>query len=87
MNTRWLGTMAIVSTVVVMFNGFRSWAGWRRFAPLLAIMFVPIGIVIGQIVGSEDVGAAIGYTGFLLLGYVIATAESTPALQRGITTA
>lgn len=82
MNTRWLGTMAIVSTVVVMFNGFRSWAGWRRFAPLLAIVLAPVGVVMGQIVGSVDVSPAIGYTGFLLLGYVIVTGESAPTLSR-----
>lgn len=81
----WLAMLAGMVLVGILTIAAKSWTGWRCFAPLLTIVMVLVGIVIGQAVGSIDVGAMIGYSGFLLLGYVIATAEPAPALPQSVT--
>jgi len=60
----------------------KTWRGWRRFVPLLASVMFPIGLTIGNAIG---IGGVISGAFWVLLGYVIATAEPAPTVQPSVT--
>ncbi|MDQ4078354.1 MAG: hypothetical protein M3220_19170 [Chloroflexota bacterium] len=77
----WISMLAGMLLVGILTIAAKTWRGWRRFVPLLTIVLAFAGMGLGSFVG-EDIGAAIGYSAFLLLGYVIATAEQPAALPQ-----
>jgi hypothetical protein len=66
--------MLIVGILVI---AAKNWRGWQRFVPLLAAVLMPTGLGFGSAIGSLLVGALIAHMGWLLLGFIIATRDST----------
>ena len=77
----WIMMLVGMLIVGIMTIAAKNWQGWRRFAPLLAIVLAPVGLGIGALASSQnlDLGGALAFSGFLLLGIVIATFKPTPA--------
>ena len=63
----------------------RTWTGWRHFVPLFAVVMFPVALDIAQSIGSLYIGALFGYAPWILLGYVIAAAETAPAFRPCVT--
>jgi hypothetical protein len=80
----WISMLAGMLIVGILSIAARTWRGWRRFIPLLAVVMFPVALGIAQTVGSLYVGAFFGYAPWMLLGYVIATAETAPALHQPV---
>ncbi len=81
----WIAMMVGMLVVGILTIAAKSWRGWRRFVPLLTIALAPVVFGIGQLIGNEYIGTAIGYALWVLLGYVIASAEPAPNLQPSAT--
>ncbi len=74
----WIMMMVGMLIVGIMTIAAKYWQGWRRFVPLLAIVLAPVGLGIGAFTGSQNLGGALAFSGFLLLGIVIATFGPAP---------
>jgi hypothetical protein len=79
----WISMLAGMLVVSILTIAAKTWKGWQRFVPLVAIVMFPIALGIGQTVNNLYAGAFLGDAPWILLGYVIATAEVSPALQQG----
>lgn len=77
----WLLQLAGMVLVGILTIAAKTWTGWRRFIPLAAVVAAPVGFAIGNL----TLGAAIVWLFWILLGYVVATAEPRPVLQPGVT--
>jgi len=80
----WIMMLVGMLIVGIMTIAAKNWQGWRRFIPLLAIVLAPVGLGIGSLVGSQNLGGALAFSGFLLLGIVVATFKPAPTAE-GIT--
>lgn len=78
----WLVQLPGMLVVGILVIAAKMWRGWQRFVPLLTIVLVPIGFGVGGAIGSLALGAAIIYASWVLLGFVVATAEPAPTLRR-----
>ncbi|HEX6305856.1 MAG TPA: hypothetical protein VFZ76_16790 [Anaerolineales bacterium] len=83
----WLAGMILVSILTI---AAKTWAGWRRFAPLVVLVmafFIQPGINTAG--GLTPISLALGYTvgqvSWTLLGYVVATTEPAPARAQSAT--
>jgi hypothetical protein len=76
-----LAGMVLVAILVI---AAKRWRGWRRFAPLLAILLVPVGYGLGQALGGgvNDLAIGVKYAAWILLGYAVATASPTTATSQ-----
>ncbi|HLB47210.1 MAG TPA: hypothetical protein VJL59_09285 [Anaerolineales bacterium] len=81
----WLAMLAGMLVVGILTIAAKTWRGWRRFVPLLAIVLYPIGYGIGSAIGSDAIGGVLASAFWVLLGYVIATAGPAPVLQPSVT--
>ena len=81
----WLPMLAGMLLVGILTIAAKTWRGWRRFVPLLAIVMYPIGYGIGSAIGSDAIGGVLVGAFWVLLGYVIATAEPAPPVQPSVT--
>ena len=57
----------------------RTWMGWRKFAPLLCILIVPVFVLLGSLIGEPATllfGAA-----WVVLGYAVFSSDA-PAARR-----
>ena len=81
----WIAFLAGMLVVGILTIAAKSWRGWRRFVPLLTIALSPAVFGIGQLIGNQYIGAVIGNALWVLLGYVIATAEPALGLQPSAT--
>jgi hypothetical protein len=75
----WIMMLVGMLIVGIMTIAAKEWHGWRRFVPLLAIVLAPVGLGIGALTGSQNLGGALAFGGFLLLGIVVATFEPVSA--------
>jgi hypothetical protein len=82
----WLAQLAGMVLVGILTIAAKSWQGWRRFVPLLTIVLVPVGFGLGSAIDNLSLGAPIVYLAWILLGYVVVTAEPTPTWQPAVTT-
>ncbi len=60
----------------------KSWRGARRFVPLLTVLMLPVGFGIGALSGNETIGGVLFFASWVLLGFVVATAEPAPVLRQ-----
>ena len=60
----------------------KVWPGWRRFAPLFIILVTVLPFATGIVDVDNVLGQAIASGVWVLLGYVVATAEGTAAERR-----
>lgn len=81
----WLALLAGMVVVGILTIAAKTWQGWQRFVPLSTIVAVPIGAGIGSAIGNLVLGGAIVWVCWILLGYVVATAEPVPALPQSTT--
>jgi hypothetical protein len=81
----WIAMLAGMLIVGILTIAAKTWRGWRRFVPLIAVIMFPIALGIGQTVNSLNIGAFLGDAPWMLLGYVIATTESAPMQQKSVT--
>ncbi len=78
----WLTMLAGMLVVGILTIAAKSWRGWRRFVPLLTIVMLPIGFGIGALSGNQALVVAGFCVGWVLLGAVVATAESPAPLRQ-----
>lgn len=71
----WIPMLAGMLLIGILTIAAKQWHGWRRFVPLLTLALFPVGYGIGGLVGNAYIGTVLGNAPWLLLGYVIATAE------------
>lgn len=57
----------------------RKWDGWRKFAPLLIILTVPLMLLLSRIIG--DASFALFGLSWIVLGFAVTTSEPVVSLQ------
>jgi len=57
----------------------RTWAGWRKFTPLICLLSIPVMILLSMVVG--EVATVLFGLSWVLLGYAVFTSNTNPALQ------
>ena len=77
----WLLQLVGTLLVAILAIAARNWQGWRRFVPLLCIVLVPVGFGLDAALGRNGVGTALLALTWMLLGYVVATAEPVADLR------
>ena len=77
-----LGGMLVVGILTI---AAKSWQGWRRFVPLLTVVSAPVSLAIGAAIGSVEIGGALAFSFWVLLGFVIATAELPQPVPQAMT--
>lgn len=70
----WIGMLAGMLIVGILTIAAKTWKGWRRFVPLLAIVILPIGFGVDAAMGSQTFAGMLVAVPWVLLGYVIASA-------------
>jgi len=77
------GFLAGLVLVSILTIAAKTWSGWRRFVPLFitVMFFIGLGFRVDNIYLSHAVSVA----PLALLGYVVATAEPTPARAESVT--
>lgn len=81
----WVAILAGMLVVSILTVAARTWTGWRRFVPLLTVILIPLAFGLGSLTGETRMSGALAYVGYILLGYVIATADPVPHLQTAVT--
>jgi hypothetical protein len=80
----WIGILAGMLIVGILVIAAKTWKGWQRFVPLSTIVAVPIGLGIGAAVRNTQIGGALIFLVFFVLGYVISTMESPQAARQAV---
>jgi hypothetical protein len=75
----WLAQMAGMVLVGILTIAAKTWSGWQRFIPLLTVVMAPVSFGIGSAIGDLTLGAALVWLFWILLGYIVATAEPARA--------
>ncbi len=77
----WLFELAGMVLVGILTIAAKTWQGWRRFAPLLCVVAMPVSFGIGALAGDLAVGTPLVYLAWIPLGYAVRTAELGPAIR------
>jgi hypothetical protein len=75
----WLAQMAGMVLVGILTIAAKTWSGWQRFIPLLTVVIAPVSFGIGSAIGNLTLGTVIVWVFWMLLGYIVATAEPARA--------
>jgi hypothetical protein len=79
----WVSLLAGMLVVGILTIAAKNWQGWRRFVPLLTALGAPIALAIGSATNwSVTYTGILAYAMYILLGYVIASAEPAPAVAQ-----
>ena len=70
----------LIVTVLVLIA--QRWKGWRRFAPLIALLAVPVGAVLVELTKLDGVFIVLNAAASLLLGYAVWSTTPIAVLQR-----
>ena len=57
----------------------RTWAGWRKFAPLLVVLAIPLMLLMNQVIGEAST-ALVGLA-WIILGFAVSTSEPAFSLR------
>jgi hypothetical protein len=80
----WIAILAGMLVVGIITIAAKTWTGWRRFVPLLIIVFVPVSLGLGSLIGDTKVSGAVAYLAWIMLGYVIMTGASVQQLRPAV---
>jgi hypothetical protein len=78
----WIGMFTGMLVVGILTIAAKTWRGWRRFVPLLTVVSLPISFGVDALIGSPSIGAALIHMSWVLLGFVVATAEPASTLHQ-----
>jgi hypothetical protein len=79
----WVAMMAGMLIVGILTIAAKVWQGWRRFVPLITVLFIPVAMGVGIALNNNIlVTGIIGWTPWLILGYIIAAAGTSSSVQR-----
>jgi hypothetical protein len=62
----------------------KSWTGWRRFAPLVTVLTIPLGAVLVGLTGLDGMFIIINAMAMILLGYAVQSSEPVPQLRAAV---
>ncbi len=77
----WIAILAGMLVVGIITIAAKTWTGWRRFIPILTVVLIPVAFGLGSLTGATRASGAVAYLAFILLGFVIATAEPAQNFQ------
>ena len=77
----WIAVLGGMLVVGILTIAAKTWRGWQRFVPLMVSVMLPVAIGIGSAIDNDYIGILLGWIPWLILGFLIATAEPEPALQ------
>ena len=80
----WIAILAGMLVVGIITIAAKTWTGWRRFVPLLIIVFIPVSLGLGSLIGDMQVSGAVAYLAWIVLGYVIATGSPVQELRAAV---
>jgi hypothetical protein len=69
----WIMMLAGMLIVAILTIVAGQWTGWRRFAPLAAVLMIPLGAGIGSLLANTDAMSWLTFLGFLAPGLAIVT--------------
>jgi len=75
------GGMLVLGILVI---AAKTWTGWRRFAPLVPTVAVPLGAGLVALTGLDGVFVIIHAIAMVLLGYVVQSSESVTQLREAV---
>ena len=75
------GGMLVLGILVI---AAKAWTGWRRFAPLVPTVAVPLGAVLVGLTGLDGVFIIIHAMAMILLGYVVQSSEPVTQLREAV---
>ena len=62
----------------------KSWTGWRRFAPLVTVLTIPLGAALTGLTGLDGMFIIINAMAMILLGYVVQSSEPVTQLRAAV---
>ncbi len=71
----WISILAGMLLVGILTIAARVWHGWRRFVPLSTVLTIPLSVGLNAVIGSMTGSAVLPFLIWVVVGYVIATAE------------
>ena len=80
----WIAILAGMLVVGIITIAAKKWEGWRRFTPLLIIVFIPVSLGLGSLIGDTKVSGAVAYLAWIVLGYVVATKSLVHEFRPGV---
>lgn len=81
----WLVEMAGMVLVGILVVAAKVWRGWQRFVPLLAVVCAPLAFALGSLIHSASLAIIPFYGLWVLLGYLVATANSEELQKKMVT--
>ena len=75
------GGMLVLGILVI---AAKTWTGWRRFAPLVTVLTIPLGAVLVGLTGLDGMFIIINAMAMILLGYVVQSSEPVTRLREAV---
>jgi hypothetical protein len=68
----------LLTAILALVSG--QWSGWRKFAPLLVILSVPVMLLASSLTGGEAFSVIMGLA-WIVLGLAVMTSEPAASFQ------